>query len=409
MIGRILNTSLFSYLSRGMLTLTNLVIVFLISRQPDGSMLGVYGISFFFFNLFALLSCCGLNTFFSKEIAFRRGEKRLREGILAEVNTCLLLGLLMSLLVVTAAVLFYKKIGFPLLTAVMVAGFFHGWERNLNAMLLGEERMDVETLSQFINLLLITLPLVFLIGTWGILGIYLLRIASSVVTVPIRLFFVSGLGYRLNRSIIAAFPLRREKVFFFWGELLVFIHRQIDIFVLSLLITVELLGGYFLALRIYFAFGLLAEISASAFVPFVSRTFRGKERNGFSNFNRKISGYFLLLGLVFVVVLLLFRKPLVSLFSAELLGRADLYLIFLALILFFTFNSHYTAMVLSATRYQKQRFQILLVTAIISIGLNICLGLLFSIYGILIARAVTEVFRFLALSRTVRRINLSNP
>jgi len=64
MLKRIIKTSFFSIASRGFLTLTNLIILYSISRGLGEEKLGVYSITAFFYYLFCLSYLFRINHLF---------------------------------------------------------------------------------------------------------------------------------------------------------------------------------------------------------------------------------------------------------------------------------------------------------------------------------------------------------
>ena len=396
MLKRIFTTSFYTLCSRGLLTLTNLAIIFLISRFLKSSELGIYAITFFFYYLSAILSSFGQRIYLSKETAYRRENNEFKETVIKEVYTHFTVGFILALFVVVLTLLFYPKIELSLLIPVIIAGLLLGMESNLSGILLGEERMNIDTVYQVITTLIVLGLTILYIKKIGILGIYLLRTGASLITITLKLFYLNARKYQIKLKLLFTDFKNREKFFFFGAALQYFILRQIDVFILSLIITKELLGTYFLALRIYLAFALFAEIMSVSLTPFISRIFRGKENRNFMLFNRKILRYFVVGSLIFSIFLFFSRNLITTFFSKEYLNTTGKFLMYLSFILFFRFMHYYFGNVLTATKYQNKRFYILLASSIILILLNIILGSLYSVYGIILARAVVEIFIFTA-------------
>ena len=287
----------------------------------------------------------------------------------------------------------------------MISGLLFGVERNLSGIILGEERMDMETLYQIINVIIVGGLTILTVREIGILGIYFLRMGASILMISLRYLFLITRGYHIRQKPVLRNFIKKEKNFFFASELLYFILRQIDVFILSFFITKELLGNYFLALRIYLAFALFAEIISSSFTPFISRIYRGKEKRSFFTFNQTVLKYFTVGGLIFSAALFLFRDVIASLFSTDYIATTGHYLMFFSFMLFFRILYYYPGNVLSATEYQNKRFYIVLSSSIIMTLLNIILGSIFSVYGIISSRAVVEIFMFVAFLFAMKKIS----
>lgn len=403
MLKRIFTTSFYTLCSRGLLTLTNLTIIFLISKFLESSKLGIYAITFFFYYLSAILASFGQRVYLSKETAYRRENNEFKETVIKDVYTYFIVGFFLSLLVIVFILLFYRKIELALLVPVIIAGVLLGVEINLSGIILGEEKMKNDTLYQAINTIIVLGLTAFFIKKTGILGIYLIRTGGSLITIALKLFFLKARKYQIKLKLHLRNFKDREKFYFFASAFQYFILRQIDIFILSLIISKELLGTYFLALRIYLAFALFAEVLSVSLTPYISRIFRGIEKINFMHFNKKVLRYFAGGSLIFSILLFFSRHFITTFFSRDFLNTTGNFLMYLSFILFFRFMHYYLGNVLTATKYQNKRFYILLFSSIILILLNIILGSFYSIYGIIAARAVVEIFIFTACWITVTK------
>ena len=401
MLKRIFSTSFYTFGSRGILTLTNFVIIFLITKFFNSSELGIFAITFFFYYLSAIFSSFGQRMYLSKETAYRRKNYEFKQTVIKEVYAHFAVGFILALFVVVFTLLFYHKIELALLISVMIAGLLLGLDENLSGILLGEERMNIDTVFQIINTFMVLGLTILNIKTIGILGIYIFRMGASFITIILKLFYLKTRKYQIKLKLIFWDFKNKEKLFFFGTTLQYFILRQIDVFILSLIIANELLGTYFLALRIYLAFALFSEMLSVSLTPFISRIFRGEEKITFMLFNRKILRFFIPFGLVCSILLLFSRNLITAFFSKEFLNTTGQYLMCFSFILIFRFMHYYFGNVLTATRYQNKRFFILFSSSIMLILLNIILGSFYSVYGIIAARAVVEIFILTACWITV--------
>ena len=405
MIRRIVRTSFFSIGSRGFLTLTNLIIMFSISRGMGKAALGVYSISAFFYYLFAYLTSFELTTYFGKEIAHRRDRVEELKRLYGEAAVTFLLGLALSVLGLVCLLFFYKKIDASLLIISMVSGIIFGFEKNLSGVLLGNEKMHFEFIAQVVAFGIVAVPVFFFIRELDIMGTYILRIAASVVCVVLRGFF-TGIARYLEKKHVSLENYNWKEIGFFSASgLSFFVQHHIDLFILSFLVSRELEGAYFLALRIFLAFNLMAEMTAFALTPYISRSYRGKDNNRFEVFYTRMFYIQVGLGAVAAVILFFTRDFLVTFFSKEgSPGEASDFLLYFSFFIFFRFVSYYTGNVLSSTRFQDIRFYILITSSVLLIGLEIVLGKFFSVYGIIYARAVMEVFIFIAYLVAIAKV-----
>lgn len=404
MIKRVLSTSFHSIISRFFITATNLFIVFFVSKNLGKIQLGTYGIVFFFFIFFATTSSMSLYLFFGKEIA--RYDKKTREAlnIMSEFVSVSLLGILLAIILPISFSLFYNKIDISLLILSSVAGYFHGVERNLGGILLGEERMHLESFGSFTTFLLVVIPMVM----WGgyfhsIEMIFILRIFAFLIAILIKLWFLRD--HFTNLKLTFKLKFFKESKYYWFVGLSSVVLREIDILILSFFVDKSLLGAYFLAIRIYYAFGILAEVVSSGLTPFISRFYIDKENGGFKKFNKYMQAVFMFFALVFSVSLLLSRNMIVAAFSFDFLADAGKYLFYLSFILFFRFFSFSTGIILTSADAQKIRFNIMFIASIMLIFLDIILGSQFKIAGVIISRAIIELFIFFVFGYFVNKIH----
>ncbi len=405
MFKQIIKTSFFSIASRGFLTLTNLIILYSISRGLGEEKLGIYSITAFFYYLFAFLTSFELTTYFGKEVAHRRDYTEEIKRLFGEIATTFLVGLVLSFLVLLFLLIFYEKIDAFLLIISTISGIIFGFEKNLAGVLLGKEKMHFEFISQVVAFGMVAIPVVLYVRRLDIAGVYFLRIASSVVCIVLRSYFTRIVKYLEKKQVSLKHYSWKEISFFSASGFSFFVQHHIDLFILSFLISKELEGAYFLALRIFLAFSLLAEMFAFALTPYISRSYRGKDSHRFDLFYTRMFYIQIGLGACASIILFFTRDFLVALFSSENGSRlASDFLFYFSFLLFFRFVSYYTGNVLTSTQYQNIRFYILITSAALLISLEIILGKLFSVYGIIYSRAVGEVFIFVAYLVAVTKI-----
>jgi PST family polysaccharide transporter len=405
MFKQIIKTSFFSIASRGFLTLTNLIILYSISRGLGEEKLGIYSITAFFYYLFAFLTSFELTTYFGKEVAHRRDAIEEIKRLFGEIATTFLVGLVLSFLVLLFLLIFYKKIDAFLLIISTISGITFGFEKNLAGILLGKEKMHFEFISQVVAFGMVAIPVVLYIRRLDIAGVYFLRIAASVVCIVLRSYFTRIVKYLEKKQVSLKHYSWKEISFFSASGFSFFVQHHIDLFILSFLISRELEGAYFLALRIFLAFSLLAEMIAFALTPYISRSYRGKDSHQFDLFYTRMFYIQIGLGACASIILFFTRDFLVALFSSENGSRlASDFLFYFSFLLFFRFVSYYTGNVLTSTQYQNIRFYILITSAALLISLEIILGKLFSVYGIIYSRVVGEVFIFVAYLVAVTKI-----
>lgn len=395
MLKRIIKTSFFTVGSRGFLSFNNLIIMLFISRGLGETKLGIYSISSFLYYLFAFLGSFELTTYFGKEIAHQRDRLEEIKRLCGEMVTTSLLGLGLSLPVLVFMFIFYHQIDAWLLVISMVSGLIFGFEKNLSGVLLGREKMHFEFISQVVAFVMVAVPVCFYVRELDIAGVYYLRIAASVVCIGIRSYFAGMVQY-LEKKYVSLKSYNWKEIGFFSGSgFAIFVQQHIDLFILSFLISREVQGAYFLALRIFLAFTMLAEITAFALTPFISRSYRGKDTQGFDIFYARMFYLHMVLGAAAAAALFFTRDLLAGAFAGKNSpGLTSEFLFYFSFLIFFRSVSYYTGNVLTSTRFQEIWAYIVIATAALMIGLEFVLGKLFSVYGVLCARGVVELLIF---------------
>ncbi len=394
MLKRILNTSIYSVLSRGFITGTNLFIIYFISRNLNKEALGIYGIVFFFFQFFSAFSSMNLYLFFGKELAYKRGDKNKESDIFNEFFSATVIGSLVSLPLLSAGLFLYNKINSELLFLSFFSGLLLGMEKNLGGMLLGKEKMNLEFISNFLSFIMIFISIIlFPEKFYNIEQIFLLRILILIIIVGFKLFLLRDM-IRL-KTIKIKLKFFREGKFYWFSSLSNLTIRQIDVLVLSFFIGKVLLGDYFLAVRIYLAFGILAEVISYALTPFISRLFKGKEKKGFKEFSKQVLFIIVFLAFFSSVVLFFSRNLLLSVFNRAGNGNSSIYLIYFSIFIFFRFITYFTGITLTSTGFQNIRFYINFLSSILIIILDVSLGYFWGVEGVIMARGIVELIMFI--------------
>jgi O-antigen/teichoic acid export membrane protein len=357
--------------------------------------LGIYSISSFLYYLFAFLGSFELTTYFGKEIAHRRDRVSEIKRLYGEMVTTSLLGVGLSLPASVFMFIFYHQIDAWLLVISMVSGLIFGFEKNLAGALLGREKMHFEFISQAAAFVMVAVPVCFYVRELDIAGVYYLRIAASVVCIGVRGYFAGMVKY-LEKKYVSLKSYNWKEIGFFSGSgFAIFIQQHIDLFILSFLISREVQGAYFLALRIFLAFTMLAEITAFALTPFISRIYRGKDTQGFAVFYARMFYLHVVLGAAAAAVLFFTRDLLAGAFAGKNSPvMTSEFLFYFSFLIFFRSVSYYTGNVLTSTRFQGIWAYIVISTAALMILLEFILGKLFSVYGVLCARGIVELLIF---------------
>lgn len=372
----------------------NLLFIFYITRTLGESDLGIYGIAFFLMQLASYLSSLGLPAFFSKEIACRRDDQNRSSLIYSEFITSVLYGTGLTILVGLGVVMFYRQIPSSLIIFSFIAGFFSGLELNLHGFLLGTEKMNFDALFNGISFgLTIILIAVFHGSGIDLKEILLIRIVIFILGVMLRLIFMkkkflwTQISYRLKYF--------EEEKYYFFSYACFIVLRQVDVFVLSYFISTNLLGAYFLSVRIYMTVALLLEIISISLSPFISRSFHGREVISFRKFFKKLILIFFWAGTALGIFLYVFGDFLVGLFDKQMVTICSPYLKLLALVVPFRCVNTIWGSLFSSSRFQNVRFYIIIVTASLYLVGTIVFVYFWQDVGAIFAKILADLVLFL--------------
>jgi O-antigen/teichoic acid export membrane protein len=379
-------------MARGLNTATNVFILFIISRFMGPQELGVYGIAFTIFNLFFSVASMNLWIYIGREMAHLKEDRQEVFNLFGETMAAAKIGGLAAAIVLLGVVAVYRELGIGLVLLTFAAGVLWGVEKNLSGFLLGRERMDLEALTSGLTFALTVTLLVLSKNNLTIHWIFVVRIIGLLVGIGARFYFIrdcvvlSGLKARMRKF--------QDIKYFWFTNVASFVFRQVDVLVLSFFVGKALLGSYFLALRIFMTVNIVSEVLAMSLTPFISRSFKGKERVSFRRMIMMALGTSFLLGLVLGGGVFWGRDLLISIFNRELVAGAGGYLKLLAWMIPFRMGMSMLGAFLSSSQYQNYRFYLSLLISIPFTIATAILSFLHAADGAIIARLGTEIMAF---------------
>jgi len=392
MLRRLFNTSVFVSLSRALTTGTNLAVMFFVSRYLDAESLGIYSILFAVMYLVYALTSFNLEVFLGKEAAVGRTDLRRMRNLFGATLTAVAAGSILTVLLWGIAQWVYGDVPAGLLALAAACGVLLGLDMNLNGFMLGLERAEIETVVNVGSSLVLLLPLVIWPGRIGLGGIFALRVVGSTLGIGVKTAALQP--YWRNGVILPGMSWFRDIRYYWFDHIAGYFLRQADILLLSFFVNLKELGVYFLALRIYLAVGILAEVGARAMVPFFSRTYHGMETLSIGKLLRRMLFIFMVCGILLGFVLALSGGWLIAIFRPALETGA-VWLRWLALAVPMRMGKFILGAFMSSSRYQKQQFLVHLVNAGILVMLTLILGVMYHTSGVLAARLFSEAGGFI--------------
>ncbi len=396
MIRRIFQAAGYSGLGRFFSTLGNMLFVLAVSRNLDAAALGVYGLLFFFAQLFSGISPLGHPMYIAREVAHCRDEQGRLAVTLREGGSALLWGSGLSLLLWGVLLMAYGRLPADLLNLAVISGMLWGVEYLLVGILIGMERLAANALWHAVSLLLIVYCLFFQsIFPLTLQALFWIRIAATLVGLMGRLWAMAG----LRRLISFSWRLSsyRESSFFWYSGWVFLASRQLDVLVISFFLPESVLGGYFLALRIYLSFGIVAEVLGVALIPFISRAYHDREERSLDWLFRMVMLGNFALGLPVAVAFYLGRSWLIAFFNPLLVADVVPLLACLALAIPFSLGNHLAGAFFSASDYQRERFFIHLWVIIATFAALIPLVIFCSVSGAIWVKMGSEIILYTIL------------
>lgn len=394
MLRRFFTTSFFVYSSRILTTGANLAVIFFISRFLGPDLLGVYGICFALMYLAYVVTSFSMEIYLSREVAVEKeNPDRLRE-LLGNTLSAAGIGAVLGIPLWWIATLVYGDVPAELHGLAVICGFLLGLDLNLSGYLLGMEKAWVETGVNLAESLILLCPLVIIPGEIGLTVLFLLRLAGHLLGILIK-----GVAVRSSlagKRVRLRWGWFHDVRFFWFDQISSYFMRQADVILLSLFVGHRELGVYFLTLRIFLAVCVLAEVTARAAIPFLSRTFHGVEQIRMGVFLKRLLGVVIILGVVLGVGLAAGGRFVVAIFK-QVSGSATIWLRWLSLAVPMRMGRSILTAFLSSSRNQKSRFLINLLNSLIFILLTVALVIPFSESGALAARLLGEATGFLLL------------
>jgi len=391
MLRRLFNTSVFISLSRALTTGTNLAVMLFVSLSLGTEALGAYGICFALMYLVYTLTSFNLELFLGKEAAVGRENLGQMRELFGSALLAMGAGLAITVPAWAIAQWIYGDLAAGMLALAAACGLLLGLDMNLNGFLLGLERTGVETAVNFGASLVLLIPLALWPRHIDLVGVFALRavglfLGIAAKTLVLRLYWRRSLTLPRLRWF-------RQIRYYWFDHVAGYFLRQADILLLSFFVDLKELGVYFLALRIYLAVGILAEVGARTLVPFFSRAYHGMETLPMGRLLRRMLTLFLACGILLGAGLAFSGGWLISLFRPALASGA-VWLRWLAVAVPLRMGKFILGAFMGASRYQKQHFLVHLANAGVLVVLTLILGIMHRTPGVLAARLISEFWGF---------------
>jgi len=357
---------------------------------PDG--FGLYGFAIIFVSYFAVLINFGLDTFGTREIAKEQYSGKLL------VNNILTFRIILAFVLYLALVLIVLGMNFSnTLTVVLIVAGLYLFPNAIQVSwaYYGFEKMGYVGIIQTISSLLNFIGVVLFVKSSGdlIYSILILSLSYVVSNILLIIKYVKKFS-KISFSVDFNFwvTMFKESLPIGLSTIMISVYYGLDILMLGFFRTVNEVGYYNAAFKIFMLFIGIQSLVNYVIFPFISRN-----SNNNIIIEEFINGAMYLMNRVSVVVcfvLVFLANDVIKLFYGSDYSASVVLLQLLGISSFFVFNETITAPYLLASNKSKKHLIAVTAGAIINIILNIILIPGYGAIGACIATISSEIFVF---------------
>lgn len=351
-----------------------LVLMIFLPRYLGAVGVGKFQLASSLWAIVSIVVSFGMDTYMTKEIA--RAPEKVNQLFSASVT----LQILLFVLGAGGMTLYTRFANYPddtlLIIAIIGAATFIGQlSLSCRAILNGLERMEFVSLSDIAAKGVATLvSIILLVLGYGVTAVAFVSILGSFVSLVTQLSALRRIGQLhfkpfeislAKKILIASFP------FFLINGFLVF-YTQVDIVIISLLVSEEALGWYGAADRLFSTLLFIPTVFMAAVFPALSRMHsEGSER--INNVSRLSFDLLLLAAVPIGFGLVAISDSLIALvFGSDFAESAPILKVF-GLVLILTYQNILLGSFLISTDRQKPWTRVIIIATVVSIPLDLVL------------------------------------
>ncbi len=222
-------------------------------------------------------------------------------------------------------------------------------------------------------------PYFIIIGyilSYGIFGVIQL---VSLIKIPLK----KGISIGYNEILKLSTPMMISSSF-------LFISSWTDVLMLGAMVSEEDVGIYNVAFKVGSLVLVIIAAVNTVLAPKISAFFEGNNLDGIRKEVHKSTKIISLMSLPFVILIIIFRIPILSLFGEEFIA-GEMVLIIISLGMLFNAMSGSVGQILNMTSYQKQFRNFTIISAVINVVLNYFLINKYGIEGAAIASLTSNL------------------
>lgn len=316
----------------------------------------------------------GMDTYMTKEIA--RTPEKTNQFFSASI----ILRVLMFLFGVGGMVIYTRLAGYPsdtvfVIVIIGVAAFIDQLALSCRSILNGLERMEYVSLSDIAAKAAITLvSIVLLVLGYGVTAVAIVSILGSLIgfiTLITALRRVQQLKFEMFDRALSREILKASFPFLILNGFLVF-YAQVDIIIISLLVSEEALGWYGAADRLFNTLLFIPTVFMTAVFPSLSRLhLQGSEK--MAGLSRLSFNLLFLAAVPIGFGLIAISDPLIALiFGPDFRESAPILQVF-GIVLIFTYQNILVGSFLISSDRQNPWTKVIIIAALLSIPLDLIL------------------------------------
>jgi len=351
-----------------------MVFMFFVPRQigPDG--MGKFQLAGALWGIACIVIGFGMGTFLTKEIA------RIPEKVNELFSISVILQLLLLIPAVAGMAIYTHLAGYAddtvvIITIMGISSIIGQFGEICGALLIGLERMENVALSAIVGKgVAVVLSIILLLMGYGVVSVALVSILSSLVSFSIQYLGLRRVQYlHLQRFDwqLARWVLKSSYPYLIMNGILVF-YMQVDIVIISLLISEKQVGWYASADRLFGSLLFIPSIYMTAVFPALSRM----QTSASESATKLTRLSFDLLNLVAVPMglglFVIANQLVVLVFGADFAESGPVLMVF-GIVLILTYQNMLVGISLIAADRQKPWTRIIITAALLSIPLDLLL------------------------------------
>jgi len=384
--------------------LLSFILTIYIARYLGDVGLGKYSFALAFTGLFIIFSDIGLSRLTIREVA---RDKLRAESYLSNAAT---IKSILSLATFGLIFFIINLLNYPVDTTVVVyiiglSAILHSFARLFQAIFNAFERMEYETITTAVELLIVVgLGVCVLILGYGLIGLAYVILIASIINVLFSLFITIKVFTKPKFKIDWKFwkSTVKEALPFGLTTAFVTVYFQIDTVMLSIMKDDAVVGWYNAAYRLIFALMFIPTAFVGSIFPIISRFFVSSQ-NSLKVAYEKTFKYLIIIGIPLAIGTTILADRIVLIIYGKDFNNSVVALQILIWVALLMFLTYLIGTVLESVNRQGRVSKVAGINALVNVFLNLLLIPKFSFIGASVATVATEAIGFILLFHSISK------